>query len=60
MLWFWICCIPDTTAYDMSKLAMILFTYELAAKLKDTKIVVHAVNPGTVATSTYIIRPFQM
>jgi retinol dehydrogenase-13 len=41
-------------AYAQSKLANILFTMELAKKLKDTKVTVNAVHPGIV--STEIIR----
>jgi NAD(P)-dependent dehydrogenase (short-subunit alcohol dehydrogenase family) len=37
-------------AYKLSKLGMILFTYELARRLKDTKITVNCVEPGPVAT----------
>jgi len=38
-------------AYGKSKLANILFTYELARKLQDTKITVNALHPGGVATN---------
>jgi len=37
-------------AYNQSKLCNILFTYELARKLKGTHITVNAVNPGPVKT----------
>jgi NAD(P)-dependent dehydrogenase (short-subunit alcohol dehydrogenase family) len=37
--------------YSNSKLANILFTYELSNKLKNTKISVNAVDPGGVATN---------
>ena len=38
-------------AYGQSKLANILFTYELARKLKGTQITVNALHPGGVATN---------
>ncbi len=38
-------------AYAQSKLALILYTYELARKLKNTKITVNALHPGFVATN---------
>ena len=38
-------------AYAQSKLANLLFTYELAQKLKNSDITVNAVNPGGVATN---------
>lgn len=38
-------------AYSRSKLANILFTYELARLLKDTKITVNAFHPGFIATN---------
>jgi len=38
-------------AYGKSKLANILFTYELSEKLKDKRISVNAVDPGGVLTS---------
>ncbi|MCZ6648026.1 MAG: SDR family oxidoreductase [Thaumarchaeota archaeon] len=37
-------------AYGDSKLALILFTYELARKLKGTGVTVNALHPGLVAT----------
>jgi len=37
-------------AYGQSKLANLLFTYELARRLAGTGVTVNAVNPGTVAT----------
>jgi NAD(P)-dependent dehydrogenase (short-subunit alcohol dehydrogenase family) len=37
-------------AYGQSKLALVLFTHELARKLEGTGIVVNSVHPGTVAT----------
>lgn len=37
-------------AYAFSKLANILFTYELAEKLKDDKITVNALHPGAIGT----------
>jgi NAD(P)-dependent dehydrogenase (short-subunit alcohol dehydrogenase family) len=37
-------------AYGRSKLALMLFTYELARRLKDTGVTVNAVHPGFVAT----------
>lgn len=38
-------------AYAQSKLALLLFTYELAQRLKGTTITVNAVHPGLVATN---------
>lgn len=38
-------------AYNQSKLAVILFTYELARRLRGTKISVNVVHPGWVATN---------
>jgi NAD(P)-dependent dehydrogenase (short-subunit alcohol dehydrogenase family) len=40
-------------AYGRSKLANILFTYELARRLKDTKITVNALHPGRVGTDIF-------
>jgi len=40
-------------AYARSKLANILFTYELARRLDGDKITVNALNPGHVATDIY-------
>ena len=40
-------------AYSRSKLAMILFTRELARRLEGTGVTVNAVHPGTVATSIW-------
>ncbi len=37
-------------AYDQSKLANLLFSYELARQLADTRVTVNALHPGTVAT----------
>ncbi len=39
------------TAYGKSKLAILLFTYELAERLKDKKISVNAMEPGGVLTN---------
>lgn len=39
------------SAYGLSKLANILFTYELARQVEDTKVTVNAVHPGVVNTS---------
>jgi NAD(P)-dependent dehydrogenase (short-subunit alcohol dehydrogenase family) len=36
--------------YSMSKLANLLFTYELAERLKDTSVSVNALHPGVIAT----------
>jgi NAD(P)-dependent dehydrogenase (short-subunit alcohol dehydrogenase family) len=36
--------------YSISKLANLLFTYELAERLKDTSISVNALHPGVIAT----------
>ena len=38
-------------AYAQSKLALLLFTYELADRLKNTNITVNALHPGLVATN---------
>jgi NAD(P)-dependent dehydrogenase (short-subunit alcohol dehydrogenase family) len=38
-------------AYNQSKLAMILFTYELARKLEGTDVTVNCVHPGVVVTN---------
>ena len=38
-------------AYAQSKLALVLFTYELARRLGDTTITVNALHPGLVATN---------
>jgi len=40
-------------AYGQSKLALILFTHELAKKLQGTGVTVNAVHPGTVATNIW-------
>jgi len=40
-------------AYASSKLAIVLFTQELAERLKDTDITVNALNPGLVATNIW-------
>jgi NAD(P)-dependent dehydrogenase (short-subunit alcohol dehydrogenase family) len=37
-------------AYEQAKLANVLFTFQLAEKLKDTKITVNALHPGRVKT----------
>jgi NAD(P)-dependent dehydrogenase (short-subunit alcohol dehydrogenase family) len=44
-------------AYGQSKLALVLFTHELAKKLQGTGVTVNAVHPGTVATNIWS-RPF--
>jgi len=44
-------------AYGQSKLALVLFTHELAKKLDGTGVTVNAVHPGTVATNIWT-RPF--
>lgn len=37
-------------AYGQSKLALVLFTHELAKKLQGTRVTVNSLHPGTVAT----------
>jgi NAD(P)-dependent dehydrogenase (short-subunit alcohol dehydrogenase family) len=44
-------------AYGQSKLALVLFTHELAKKLRGSGVTVNAVHPGTVATNIWT-RPF--
>ena len=40
-------------AYGQSKLALVLFTHELAKELQGTGVTVNAVHPGTVATNIW-------
>lgn len=40
-------------AYGQSKLALILFTYELARRLEGTGVTVNCLHPGTVATNIW-------
>jgi NAD(P)-dependent dehydrogenase (short-subunit alcohol dehydrogenase family) len=40
-------------AYGQSKLALVLFTHELAGKLQGTGVTVNSVHPGTVATNIW-------
>jgi NAD(P)-dependent dehydrogenase (short-subunit alcohol dehydrogenase family) len=40
-------------AYGRSKLANILFTYELACRLKDSRVTVNALHPGRVGTDIF-------
>lgn len=40
-----------TRAYGQSKLAALLYTYELAARLRGTGVTVNALHPGVVATN---------
>src|SRR5438876_5070166 len=40
-------------AYGQSKLALVLFTHELAKKLQGTRVTVNSVHPGTVATNIW-------
>src|SRR5213594_2335357 len=44
-------------AYGQSKLALVLFTHELAKKLQGARVTVNSVHPGTVATNIWT-RPF--
>ena len=46
-----------TGPYASSKLAVVLFTQELAERLRDTNITVNALHPGVVATNLYRIGP---
>ncbi|MFX1520679.1 MAG: SDR family oxidoreductase [Promethearchaeota archaeon] len=39
------------TAYSQSKLALILFTYELARRLKGTKVTANCLHPGVIDTN---------
>jgi NAD(P)-dependent dehydrogenase (short-subunit alcohol dehydrogenase family) len=41
------------TAYGLSKLALLMFTYELARRLKGTQVTVNALHPGFVGTNIY-------
>jgi NAD(P)-dependent dehydrogenase (short-subunit alcohol dehydrogenase family) len=41
------------TAYRQSKLALVLFTRELAKRLQGTRVTVNSVHPGTVATNIW-------
>jgi NAD(P)-dependent dehydrogenase (short-subunit alcohol dehydrogenase family) len=41
------------TAYGLSKLALLLFTYELARRLEGTQVTVNALHPGFVGTNIY-------
>ena len=40
-------------SYSRSKMANIMFTYELAERLKDSNVTVNAVHPGVVKTNIY-------
>jgi NAD(P)-dependent dehydrogenase (short-subunit alcohol dehydrogenase family) len=40
-------------AYGQSKLALVLFTHELAKKLQGTEVTVNSLHPGTVATNIW-------
>ena len=42
-----------TTAYGRSKLANVLFTYELVRRLRDKKITVNALHPGRIGTDIF-------
>ena len=44
-------------AYSASKLAIVLFTLELAARLQDTGVTVNALHPGHVATDIWNMWP---
>ena len=53
------------TAYSNSKLALVMFTYELARRLKGTGVTVNCLHPGAVATRiwhmpTFLTRPFMI
>ncbi len=52
-------------AYSNSKLALVMFTYELAKRIKDTGVTVNCLHPGAVSTSIWRIpsaltRPFML
>jgi len=46
-----------TKAYNSSKLAIVLFTQELAERLKDTDVAVNALHPGHAATNIWNMWP---
>jgi NAD(P)-dependent dehydrogenase (short-subunit alcohol dehydrogenase family) len=46
-----------TKAYNSSKLAIVLFTQELAERLQDTDVVVNALHPGHAATNIWNMWP---
>jgi len=46
-----------TKAYNSSKLAIVLFTQELAERLKDTDVVVNTLHPGHAATNIWNMWP---
>lgn len=43
-------------SYSQSKLANVLFTYELSRRLKDTKVTVNVLNPGTIKSNFAVNR----
>jgi NAD(P)-dependent dehydrogenase (short-subunit alcohol dehydrogenase family) len=53
------------SAYSTSKLALVMFTYELARRLQGTGVTVNCLHPGAVATRiwhmpTFLTRPFMI
>src|SRR6202171_3054608 len=50
----------EIRAYNASKLANILFTYELARRIKGTGVTVNAVEPGFVKTNLKVPFPFSI
>ena len=45
----------DSRGYSQSKLAQIMFTFDLAAELKDKRVIVNAVHPSTMMPTTMVL-----